>query len=95
MEVYAVHCKNCNCIIFSRSRHDHRSCKCKSTSIDGGKDYHKLSIIPGTDTDRYALDLSVEYKQLYADWNYGIDKYGLIEFDKLKDTEYINSYTKK
>jgi hypothetical protein len=39
----AVHCKNCNEVIYSRYRHDHRSCGCESVSVDGGKDYTKVS----------------------------------------------------
>lgn len=39
----AIQCLNCDDIIYSVMRHDDRSCKCTSVSIDGGKDYTKVS----------------------------------------------------
>lgn len=32
-------CKKCGDIIFSRSRHDYRTCKCGAIAVDGGMDY--------------------------------------------------------
>jgi hypothetical protein len=39
----AVRCKNCQDVIYSVMRHDNRSCNCGRVSIDGGRDYCRLS----------------------------------------------------
>lgn len=38
-----IKCKKCGDVIESKSRHDFVWCSCKSTGIDGGKDYVKVS----------------------------------------------------
>ncbi len=48
----AVHCLKCNQVIYSINRHDFRSCRCESISIDGGRDYTKLAC---DNTSRYVL----------------------------------------
>lgn len=37
----AIHCKKCDCVIYSVMRHDFHSCQCGDIKIDGGKDYLK------------------------------------------------------
>ena len=37
----AVQCLSCDEVIVSRHRHDFKSCKCGSVSVDGGLDYKK------------------------------------------------------
>jgi hypothetical protein len=43
----AIHCLNCQDVLYSIDRHDFRGCSCKSQKkqvfIDGGKDYCKVS----------------------------------------------------
>ena len=39
MIVNAIQCPRCGDTIYSRTRHDYRSCSCGSVSIDGGFDY--------------------------------------------------------
>lgn len=39
----AIQCNLCDDIIYSVNRHDFRSCECGNVSIDGGKDYTKIS----------------------------------------------------
>jgi hypothetical protein len=39
----ALHCLECDDVIYSVYRHDMRSCSCKAHAIDGGKDYTKVS----------------------------------------------------
>ena len=41
--VNAVRCLKCNEVIRSKNRHDYRSCKCGSISVDGGSMYLKRS----------------------------------------------------
>ena len=56
----AVHCLNCDCIVYSTMRHDMAECGCKgggSVSIDGGKDYVKISFASNSNYTRGTLDL--------------------------------------
>lgn len=39
----AVHCLNCNEVIYSSYRHGFKSCRDNCVSIDGGRDYTKIS----------------------------------------------------
>lgn len=41
--VNRVRCKKCNDIIESISTYDFKTCKCGAISIDGGKEYQKVS----------------------------------------------------
>lgn len=41
--VNKVRCKKCDEIIESKSTYDFKTCKCGSISIDGGKEYQKVS----------------------------------------------------
>jgi hypothetical protein len=43
----AAHCHGCNDIIFSVYRHDYHACTCGKVTIDGGKDYTKVSYESG------------------------------------------------
>lgn len=39
----AIHCLNCNTILYSINRHHYHGCGCeKEVTIDGGKDYTKI-----------------------------------------------------
>ena len=75
-KVQAMRCKWCGVTIFSRARHDFRSCACEKVSIDGGRDYTKVS---SSNDDAYEPMTLVVYAtpwELYNDWNCGIDKWG-------------------
>jgi len=37
-----IRCLKCNDIIESLNRHNHRYCKCKACSIDGGNEYTRI-----------------------------------------------------
>ena len=39
----AIHCLQCGDVVYSVMRHDMRPCQCGSVSVDGGKDYTKVS----------------------------------------------------
>ena len=78
MKINAIKCLGCGDTIFSRSRHDFRTCTCKNLSIDGGFDYSKVSFNPEVGYEHIDLDIDVEKKDLFNDYNYGLDNYGLI-----------------
>lgn len=80
MKISATKCPTCGDIIFSRARHDFRSCSCEEIYIDGGFDYtrvgyHNLDQPP----EHIELDLDITKKELYDDYNYRVDKYGIIK----------------
>jgi hypothetical protein len=78
MLIKALKCECCKTIIFSRARHDYRSCACGAIAIDGGFDYQKVCWKPGTDYTAVEVDVDATAKELYEDWNLGLDRYGLI-----------------
>lgn len=83
MKVNCVRCKKCGEIIYSRARHDMRWCFCGGVAVDGGFDYFKVSANFG-DFESVILELDVTKKELYDDWDKGIDLYGKLERNKKK-----------
>jgi len=53
----ALHCLECDDVIYSVYRHDMRSCSCKAYAIDGGKDYTKVSYLENTKMEMCFVDL--------------------------------------
>ena len=87
MKVSAIRCKNCQTTIYSRCRHDMRSCRCFKNQnenlgvvIDGGGEYVKVTATPNSDYEFLHIDIGdVSLVDLYRDWNGAIDKYGIID----------------
>lgn len=79
MEIQAIKCMICNNTIFSRARHDFRTCECGNVSIDGGFDYTKVSVGNGEYVPVQLTIDNVTEKILYDDWNTAKDKYGVIK----------------
>lgn len=80
MKIKAIQCLACGDVIFSRARHDFHHCSCGEIFIDGGFDYmrigyHNLNQPP----KEIELDLDMTEKELFDDWNYRRDKYGIIK----------------
>lgn len=80
LTVQAIKCPLCGCTIYSRARHDFRSCKCGAVSVDGGFDYMKCAWDQNRVPPPVAFEMKVDAtkKELYDDWNRHIDTYGLI-----------------
>ena len=81
--VNAIICGSCKTVLFSRARHDYRSCTCGVVSVDGGFDYLKCS----GDADllkflEIKLPKMITKKLLYDDWNHNKDRYGLYKEDE-------------
>lgn len=75
MKVPAVKCPECKDIVFSRARHDCRSCSCGKVYIDGGfGEYLRV----GGSSKIIQINVKQTKKDLYDDWNEGHDKYGII-----------------
>lgn len=95
MKIIAIKCKKCGAIVYSRARHDFRWCACGEDGcfIDGGQeDYVRVGGDPIM-TEEVDLDLPVTLEELYDDWNFHRDRFGLIEknglqraIDKVKKT---------
>ncbi len=78
MKINAIQCPTCGDIIFSRDRHDFKSCSCKEIYIDGGFSYRRVGYLDQPPKN-IEIDLEVTEKELYNDYNKGIDKYGIIK----------------
>lgn len=51
-----VECSKCHDVIASLHRHDLQTCSCGATSIDGGRDYQRVSLVTGTE---WPIDRSI------------------------------------
>lgn len=78
MKVDAIECPNCGCIVYSRARHDFRSCGCGNCFVDGGPVYTRVGGAEIHSIRHHTLELNLTPQQLYDDWNYGNDVYGII-----------------
>jgi ribosomal protein S27E len=76
--VCTVTCGKCGDEIFSRARHDFRSCKCGKTFIDGGFDYVKGGFDPDVGFSQGVRYVNATRAELYQDWNTQKDKFGKI-----------------
>jgi hypothetical protein len=52
----AVKCLNCGQTIESRRLHEMVTCSCGDISVDGGRDYFKLSTMDGARWEEVALE---------------------------------------
>ena len=77
MRITAAQCPNCGDILFSRARHDFRTCTCGDTSVDGGRSYLHLSykVLP----DMFELEIPQTQAELHEDYNTRADRFGLIK----------------
>lgn len=83
MKVTVISCPKCKDVVFSRTRHDMRSCSCGSVSIDGGDAYCRIAFDPlkisVDDVKTFDINIEQTKKDLYKDWNEMTDKYGIIK----------------
>ena len=79
MKVNAIICPGCGDTIYSRARHDFRTCSCGKTYIDGGFDYIRAGSKYPTGVNSKRITVNATKKELNDDWNLYGDKYGLIK----------------
>lgn len=82
MKITVHICPSCGDKIFSRCRHDFHYCGCDSISIDGGFDYVRFGWkdhINYKEVKTEVIELDVTKEELYADWSYMKDEYGIIK----------------
>ncbi len=78
--VNAIECPDCGDVVYSRAHHDYRNCSCGGIAIDGGFEYSKISYKDENSRPKnVALEISASKKELYDDWNYGKNKFGLVK----------------
>jgi len=77
LKVSAIKCPECGDTIFSRARHDCRSCTCGEVYIDGGFDYCRVGF-KKKKPQIFTIKVDQTKGQLYHDWNYKEDKFGII-----------------
>jgi DNA-directed RNA polymerase subunit RPC12/RpoP len=88
IEVTATQCPKCKDIIFSRVRHDYRSCSCGEVSIDGGFDYLKLTFskdVSNLPIVRLWLN-GVSKEQIVRDWIFHREEMGVFKEGNLGET---------
>lgn len=80
--VTTAQCPTCKDILYSRANHDFKYCSCGEIFVDGGFQHTRIgakdlsAVIMGT------MVLEVTAKELYADWNYRKNKYGVIKTEE-------------
>lgn len=76
MKIYAIKCLDCGDTVYSRARHDFRSCSCGNVFIDGGFDYTWIGV--KGPYEHKEIEIATTKEILYDDWATGKDKFGLI-----------------
>lgn len=91
VKINAIKCPFCHDAIYSRTGHDFHSCSCGKSSIDGGHYanyklddtselfYERVLFTDNAIPVNVQFELDVTAKQLYDDWNFGVNKYGLMQ----------------
>lgn len=83
MDVAAFQCPECHDIVFSRARHDCRTCTCGNMFVDGGFDYNRIGAQKNIGKiQKTMVYIKATKKELYEDWNCRLDKYGIIKVGK-------------
>lgn len=78
MKVLGIVCPKCDDLVYSRTLHDRRSCKCKSCSIDGGQERIKISVGQSITPKTVQLNVPFTSEELYADYNDEVDELGVV-----------------
>ena len=78
MEIVGYKCPSCNDFVFSRARHDCRSCTCGAIYVDGGFDYRRIGFRDKVPSP-IKVDLNITQQELYDDWNFEKDYFGIIK----------------
>ena len=79
LKVMAIICPICKDTIYSRARHDFRTCSCENCYIDGGFDYTRIGGNSIANIEVIEIEVEASKEKLLEDWRLGKDKYGLIK----------------
>ena len=86
LRVNAIECPACHETLYSRARHDYRTCSCGEVAVDGGFDYIRVAFKKQEPIEKEVWVL-VSIKDLYQDWASRADKYGKIAPETCKTVE--------
>ncbi len=75
--VVAIRCLVCRDVIYSRAPHDWHQCSCKAIFVDGG--FTGYVRIGGYHENLGAMKIRATQQELYDDWNYRRNKFGIIK----------------
>ncbi len=78
MLVNAVECYDCSTTIYSRANEDVRSCNCGRVMVMGGQNHFKYDIFGTPHHEVKKINIKASAEELYEDWQYMNDEYGLI-----------------
>jgi len=78
MKIIAYKCPKCKDLVYSRAQHDLRSCSCGAIFVDGGFEYTRIGFNK-TPPESVEIEVHINKKELYMDWNFNINKYGIIK----------------
>lgn len=79
MKVFAIKCKKCNEIVYSRAVHDFAPCSCGACFVDGGQgnEYVRIGGNPEDFERLSGYEIKAKDKnELIEDYRSGKDKYG-------------------
>ena len=79
-KVTGLTCPRCGDFVYSRARHDFRSCRCGAIFVDGGFDYWRCGWDPTFEKapESKAVRVFATPEELFQDWNTSTDKFGRI-----------------
>jgi hypothetical protein len=86
MLINAIKCLECNTTVFSRAQHDYRSCTCGACAIDGGREYQRVMFDGQIPPQVFMLEVDATEQELFDDWNYRTDKFGIIGDKNVQDS---------
>lgn len=82
--ITGYYCRTCNNTIFSRTRHDFRTCMCwrdkskrTGVAVDGGRDYFRVSLEKHFKGEKVEIEVRLLAHELYDDWNHRHDRWGM------------------
>ena len=91
-KVQAIQCPQCGDIMYSRARHDWRTCSCGTGEsgdhvlgifVDGGFNYLRFGwnekVFPDGRPEPIEIEVDASPLEIYNDWNKRIDKLGRIK----------------
>ena len=86
LHLEARQCPSCLDIIYSRANYDFRSCSCGEISVDGGFSCYGGRVLWKDKIPTHKIiKVEATQKELYEDWNYHINKFGLIKEKDLNE----------
>jgi len=91
MIIKAFQCPNCRGIVYSRTKHDHRSCHCTKLVVANGFDNPHILCRGEEAVTSISIKINISKEILFDDWNRRIDNFGRIP--KFITVTKVNNFT--